>query len=370
MVTVRAWKTVGRLLFLVNPQVQRELEGWRLKAQAMPSPELSAQALASIAGKRFHCQGGSVYATVSSRHRPALVKAIVSLQTISDYLDNLCDRAGVLDEQAFRQLHLAMTDALRLDTPGGVPENYANGWLAPKHPSYYSLYPWQADGGYLQALVATCRQALATLPSYSIVQAQALDLAKLYSELQSLKHLDPNLRGQRLRAWAEAQANRYPDLAWWEWAAATGSTLGLFALMAASSRPGLDRQQASAILEAYFPWICSLHILLDYLIDLEEDREEGDFNFVACYPGDQVRETRLKALVRIAMDKARGLSRAGEDSQFHLTVAQGLLALYLSDPKVRKQGLEPLAKALLDMADPRTKRLWRLCLALRRMGVL
>lgn len=368
--TVRAWKTVGRLLFVVNPQVRRELEGWRLKAQAMPSLELSAQALASIAGKRFHCQGGSVYATVSSRYRPALVKAIVSLQTISDYLDNLCDRAGVLDEQAFRQLHLAMIDALRLDTPGGVTENYANGWLASERPSYYSLYPWQADGGYLGVLVSTCRQALATLPSYSMIQDQALGLARLYSELQSLKHLDPNLRAQRLRAWAEARANRYPDLPWWEWAAATGSTLGLFALMAASSRPSLDRQRVNALLDAYFPWICGLHILLDYLIDLEEDREGGDFNFVACYPGDQVREARLKALIRIAMEKARGLSQAGEDPEFHLMVAQGLLALYLSDPKVRKQGLEPLAKALLDTAGPRTKRLWHLCLALRRMGVL
>lgn len=42
------------------------------------------------------------------------VKFIVAFQTISDYLDNLCDRVEVNDEQAFRQLHLAITDALDL----------------------------------------------------------------------------------------------------------------------------------------------------------------------------------------------------------------------------------------------------------------
>lgn len=365
-----AWKTVGRLLFLVNPEVDRELACWRLKAQAMPSPELSAQALASIASKRFHCQGGSAYATVSSAYRLPLIKAIVSLQTISDYLDNLSDRAGVLDESAFRQLHLAMTDALRVGGREGVRVDHADDHPAGGHRPYYSLYPWQADGGYLDALVASCQQALATLPSYSLAQDRALRLAQLYCELQSLKHLHPGLRTQRLKTWAEAQAVQYSDLAWWEWAAATGSTLGLFALMAASTDSSLDERRMVALTDAYFPWIGGLHILLDYLIDLEEDREGGDFNFVACYPTAEVRMVRLQELIATAMKKARSLAQVGEDPEFHLTVTQGLLALYLSDPKVKRQGLLPLAQALLGAAGPRTRRLWRLCSTLRRVGIL
>jgi tetraprenyl-beta-curcumene synthase len=45
---------------------------------------------------------------------------VVALQTISDYLDNLCDRRGSPTGR-FRQLHLAMTDAL---DPAGETHDY------------------------------------------------------------------------------------------------------------------------------------------------------------------------------------------------------------------------------------------------------
>ena len=38
-------------------------------------------------------------------------------------------------------------------------------------------------------------------------------------------------------------------------------------LFLAASHKGLSKQEAEAIYQAYFPYICALHILLDYLID-------------------------------------------------------------------------------------------------------
>ena len=41
--------------------------------------------------------------------------------------------------------------------------------------------------------------------------------------------------------------------------------------------------QPECIFQAMFPAVQELHIMLDYLIDLEEDIEEGELNFFSYY---------------------------------------------------------------------------------------
>ena len=136
-------------------------------------------------------------------------------QTISDYLDNLCDRAGITDEQAFRQLHQAMTDAL---DPEAIPQDY------------YAYYPFKDDGGYLTKLVTTCQQEIRKLPSYELVKPDLLKFARLYSDLQTYKHVDLSIREQKMTDWLDQYRTSYPQISKWEFAAATGSTLGMFML--------------------------------------------------------------------------------------------------------------------------------------------
>ena len=76
------------------------------------------------------------------------VKFIVAYQTISDYLDNLCDRSTSLDPMDFAALHEAMEDALTLESE---PKNY------------YRLREDQNDGDYLNDLTETCRSVLREL---------------------------------------------------------------------------------------------------------------------------------------------------------------------------------------------------------------
>ena len=78
------------------PAVKRELSRWKSLAQTIPEP-LRTQALLSIEHKAFHCLGGSVYAQYPGVHGQTMLSFVVALQTISDYLDNLCDRLGVCD---------------------------------------------------------------------------------------------------------------------------------------------------------------------------------------------------------------------------------------------------------------------------------
>ena len=44
------------------------------------------------------------------------IRFIVAYQTISDYLDNLCDRSTSLDPKDFSALHEAMKDALTIES--------------------------------------------------------------------------------------------------------------------------------------------------------------------------------------------------------------------------------------------------------------
>lgn len=343
-----------RFLTVVLPQVSRELQHWQRYTSRAEWP-LLRQASASLNRKRFHAQGGSFYALYNFNplYEKTLVKLIVALQTISDYLDNLCDRSGVYSEAAFRYLHRAVLEALSSGPASTV--------------DYYRFYPSRHDGGYLKALVAECRSCTGTLPGYAAMEPEILQLASRYNDLQVYKHLHPNMRSSRVKRWfREKAAPDTPALHWWEYAAACGSTLGLFALfgLATSSRAG--PQEARQLVRAYFPWVCGLHILLDYWIDQDEDLRGGDLNFVACYPSPAQAVERLTLFLGKALQEVSALPHAS----FHRTVVQGLLAVYLSDPKVRAQELQVSAAALLRAGGSGAGYFYHLCLLLRRFKVL
>lgn len=331
----------------VFPKVKRELTYWHSYAQAYAEKELSTQALASIHYKRFHCLGGSIYSLYHNVDMHSFIRFITALQTISDYLDNLCDRTNITNELAFRQLHLAITDAL---TPDGTLHDY------------YKYYTFQHDGEYLNSLVLTCRQEVLKLPAYSIIRPDILKLATLYSELQTYKHLALTERKQKMAVWADSHLSPNANISFWEFAAAAGSTLGIFMLCAAAADPKLSQGKADRIISAYFPWICGLHILLDYFIDREEDTLAGDLNFTTYYEESAEMLTRFKFFIRQAVSHAEKLPNPA----FSKTVIYGLLALYLSDSKALTVREKPITKTLLTYAGPYTKFLHKLCLLLRK----
>lgn len=300
------------------PIAREQISYWTKLAENIPDPMLRVQALSSLASKRFHADGGSVYAAVIPSEMERLVRVIVALQTISDYLDNLCDRCDSYDMRDFHQLHHAMRDAVN---PDAQPR------------AYYALRGNLDDGGYLEQLVRTCQDVVRTLPGYSSVKSKVVWLIERYCELQEYKHIEPALRRHQLMEWWKLHADDFPELEWWEFAAATGSTLGVFSLFLAATRV-LSPTEAEELYSGYFPWVCGLHILLDYLIDLEEDAREGDFNFVDCYPDMQTAKRRIRKFAQESWQRTKGLSVGG---RVHRDVVKGLLGMYLSDRKVSRQ---------------------------------
>ena len=329
----------------IFPAVEKELAFWRVRALAIPDDELRKQALASIAEKRFHCLGGSIYTLYAPGQQHRLLTLIVALQTISDYLDNLCDRVEGAGEESSRSLHRSMYAALD---------------PAAERRDWYQYFPHSNDGGYLEALVAASSRVLTFLPGLGDVREEIASLAALYIELQVLKHLAAEQREQKLVDWFTGNSSKLPGLTWWEFAAAAGSTLGLFALSARAAAGPAGGKEIAGILSCYFPWICGLHILLDYFIDLDEDKTYNDLNFVSYYPSPRDAEEGLLRFLREALPRPA----------FHGMVVSGLLALYLSDPKALTPERKKTAQRLLRAGGPETSRMHRVCLGLRRRGVI
>ncbi len=312
------WTMTAKILFRVIPRVRHYLEYWKGKAAAIPDPELRRQALASIETKTFHCEGGALYALLAGVHREDAIRFIVAYQTISDYLDNLCDRSTSLDPEDFAALHESMLHAL---TPGKPPRDY------------YRLRREQDDNGYLRGLVITCQEVLSRVPRYDVIANWMRELEGYYADLQVHKHVRLEERVPRLQAWFEKHRDGLPEMRWYEFSACAGSTLGIFCLVSSAFDPSFSTEYACAIRYAYFPWVQGLHILLDYFVDQEEDRLADDLNFCSFYEDS---DTMVKRLVHVFKESDRAVAELPH-AAFHRMVCHGLLAIYLSDRKVDRQ---------------------------------
>lgn len=326
MMPIRLMTKVYRRIL---PTVHQELSIWKNRAENIPNLELRTQALASIEGKTFHCEGGAILALTANEDYKKAVKFIVAYQTISDYLDNLCDRSTSLDPEDFAALHESMCDALSLE---GAQKNY------------YRLRTDQEDGNYLNDLVETCRSVLREMKNYPLIKEYVLELCDYYCDLQVHKHVVHEERVPRLEKWFKQYQNRLPEMDWYEFSACSGSTLGIFCLISYAMRDDFSEKDAENIRKGYFPYIQGLHILLDYFIDQEEDRNGGDLNFCFYYK-DQ--ETLFKRLTHFVLEADKHTEFLPH-KKFHQLINRGLLGVYLSDRKVRKQkNVRKLAKEII-----------------------
>src|SRR5690606_23404231 len=172
---------------------------------------------------------------------------------------------------------------------------------------YYAFRSEQEDGGYLNQLVRTCQTCLCLLPSYEKVQPTVTELVAYYCDLQVYKHIAFEQRVPRLTSWWERHKDAAPEYRWNEFAAATGSTLGMFTLFLAATDPYLQEEEVNSIRKAYFPSLQALHILLDYLIDQDEDMHGGDLNFCSYFENEGVMIERLEAIARQARERSTSL---------------------------------------------------------------
>jgi tetraprenyl-beta-curcumene synthase len=326
--------TAARYLLLVLPAATHELDYWRARASEIPNPSLSRSAQESLV-KRGNIEGAALFATLApAASRAQAIRALVAFQTAYNYLDTLSEQPSDSPLANARQLHLALPSALVADVPPAPAHAAPSGVQHEPSPSCVDFYAHNRerdDGGYLRGLLETCRSALAELPSYAAVAADARAAAARIVEFQTLNLSEADGGHAALKDWASRLAPAGSDLAWWETAAAAGSSLPVYALIAAAASPELDGCQVDAIHRAYFPWIGALHSLLDSLVDRRED-EAGGRRCLLDYYG-----STAHAAASLAGLAARACSATSDlpNPSAQRVIVTSMCSYYLSAPQCR-----------------------------------
>lgn len=316
--------------FLVNvmPLAHTALERLEDLAERIPDAQLRAQAEFGLRSKAYHVAGACILATLlPSGAREHYIDIVAPLEAIYDFLDGLCDRHPQTPPQAFRQLHLALADALDPSRP--------------LH-EYYLYGPPGDDGDYLPSLVRRVREALTRFADYKLLVPYFTEAAALYADTQTFKHLPPEQRKPACIQWHEREGMRFGDLSWWEFGAAAGSQFQVYGPLYAAFCSSFD--YIGKTYDAYFPAFSALHVLLDSFIDQQEDRDHGELNWIDCYPSFDAFAIRARELARRAK---RGFSTLPMP-RAHTFALRIMVLFYLTHPKVYEQNLVHEAMALLD----------------------
>jgi tetraprenyl-beta-curcumene synthase len=330
-----------RYWLLVFPRVACELGRLHRLAGQIPDPILRRTALEAL-GERANLEGAAAFAAfVPGRQRRHVVRALVSFQAIYNHADTLAEQPDDDPTCRSRHLHKALLMALDLDQSDGfaVPRGvWARDAVAA------GIDAGEIDGGYMAALVDRCRAALTQLPAYARVAPTAQTAAERIIDFQSLSL---GVDGE-LESWARRQTPIDCDLEWWELAAGAGSSLGVYALIAAAASPMLDEQDVAAIEAAYFPWIGALHSLLDSLVDRSEDAATGQLSLVGCYSSAVDASVGLQRLASAAMEATGSLANA----QAHSLLLTAMACSYLAMPEAFTPDAEPLARGVRASIGP------------------
>ena len=271
-------------------------------------------------------EGAAAFATFTPREcRAKLARLLVDLQGVFDYADTLMEQPSDAPALNASRLHHAFIAALQ-------PELL--------HHDYYLHHPRREDGGYLAELADTCRAAIGTLPSYPVVAEVVTQHARRVVFYQSDINLSTADDHPRLEQWARQQASG-TALNWWEVGAACGSSLAIFAQVAAAADPELTSGEVRAIEDLYWPWAQSLHIFLDSLIDRAEDRETNQPNLLDHYA------SQAEMIERLGLLASETVKRAREVAPHHRLILAGMVALYLSDDQAWIASARPASEAIL-----------------------
>jgi tetraprenyl-beta-curcumene synthase len=336
----------ARELAWIRPNVAREVDGWRERAKSIPDPTIRGDALEALADKRLNAEGAALFAVLPPRRDLHLLRLLVAFQVLLDFLDSVSERPAPDPLADGRQLHLALRDAL---DPGGPIRDY------------YRHHPRGEDGGYLRALVQSCRESCAALPAYEQVRDLALQGAQRCS-VQGLNH-DPDCarRDIRLERWARVTFPEAVGMSWWELSAAASSTLGIHALLALAADPRGVAREAEEIDSAYMPWICAASTMLDSYVDEVEDAASAGHSYIAHYASAKVAAERTSELVWRSLQEARRLRNGPR----HALIAAGMVAMYLSAADARTSPKRATTRAFLRAGGAHTRlllpilRLWR-----------
>jgi tetraprenyl-beta-curcumene synthase len=338
MNSTRLFATAARSYWLqVFPAARSAQRRLLAQAEAIPDPLLRQDALVSHREKKSNSEGLAALAILApAERRAAVARSLVAYQLMLDYLDGVSERPTDKPIDNGFLLHRAFDAAL---DPGAG------------HHDYYELAAARDDGGYLVALIESCRQPLGGFPSYAAVRPALLRQAHLCRGSQALNHaMHLTSVEDRIAEWTAATCGDCgieDEFEWWELiAAAAASSLGVGALLALAATPRATAAEAERVERAYFPWASGLNALLDSLVDLDEDSEE--VSHLRRYRSQEVAAQRLEAIASTARERVSDLPRG--DTHEAILAAMG--SLYLVRPEAWRPDRKEISERVLAALGP------------------
>jgi tetraprenyl-beta-curcumene synthase len=327
--------------------VSREVAHWRALASRIPDEALRLDALEALDRKRANIDGAALFTTLPRTRSPDLLRLLVAFEILADYLDCTSERGAHVGIHNGQRLHLALVEALN-------PRLRLS--------DYYRYHPWRDDGGYLCALVTTCRATCERLPSYHAVQPLVTRAANLAQVLALNHEENPSRRVAVLRAWASANFPGRDELAWYEWTGAASAWLTILALLALAADPDRAPAEAQATYAAYLPWVSLVGTMLDSYGDAREDAANAAHSYIGHYASTNDGAQRLGWLIRRAIQEAASLP----DAPRHLVIVTCMVAMYLSKDTVNTNDTRARTTSLIHTAGPLARlllpvlRAWRI----------
>ncbi len=309
--------------------MSRELHEWRAYARIIPDEAIRADALYVLEHKRTHTHGAALFWTLPRKRNRDLLRLLVAYELIWDTLDNLSESAAAHGQANGHKLHLAIAEAIDPRVPIS---------------DYYEQHPWHNDGGYLRALVKTCRDSCRALPSYSLIQPVAVREAHRAQVLALNHHPDPIQRELALKQWVAREYPREQQTSWWEISGAASAPLTIHALLALAAESTCSQSEIAQTYAAYFPSLSAATTMLDSYVDQLEDSEHSEHSYITHYPDPDSAARGIQALVQASLVEVRTL----REGHKHAVIAAAMIAMYLSKDTGRTPQLRAGTKTFID----------------------
>jgi hypothetical protein len=309
-------RSAGRELGYGLLAVRAELQEWSARACTIPDAELRAAVLQGMVEGRPLVDGAALFWTLPRRRSRELLRTLVALQTLLNFLDIVLERDALVLGQP---RHWTWLVGYALD---------ANG---PPLPIDIIRNELGEDGGFFEALVVACRCGCQRLPSYAAAREILLREARRSTSFE-IEH-EPNAQDRRAKIgrWACVEFPEQIALASWELAGGASSLLSAMAVLGMAADPGVPADRMYHAADAYV-WVGSSGALMDSYADVDADQTDGSHNWLDYYDSIDHAVQRGADLLGRTLERVRTLP----DGERHMVIVSSMAALALSSDAARR----------------------------------
>jgi tetraprenyl-beta-curcumene synthase len=296
-------------------EVKAEASLWRTRADAIPDPRTRDHALAAMDEGRVLIDGAALFWILPPRRRRDLLRLLVALQTLLNFLDLVLEREARGPARRPGSWMWLAREALDLTRP--PPDREIKDRLGD-------------DGGYLSALVMACRGGCATLPNYQHAHGLLVREATRSRAFEIEHDRDVPRRSATMQAHVAQHFRGVTGITWWELVGGASALLTAMVVLALAADEATTPDDLLQAADAYV-WVASASALLDSYVDRPDDVSSGAHNWFDYYPSDGHATQRAAELLQGAVSRIAALRNA----ERHVVIVASMAALWLSSDTAR-----------------------------------